>query len=323
MRHAAPADLSFAPCFRPFYLADLDGYTTVLDSLAYPGDLKVHGATPYLDLAACRLMSGGLAIRLATTPMQVRHTAEHICQPDDASVLVTFLMEGAGRLEQAGRVMDFGPGDITFRTTAQPSVITMLRPSRLMVLSVPVQRFFGAFDKLGRDFVPGRADARQALAMTARAHIDHVFPDLPSMQTSTAYFAEQALVALLAAAYCESVAAPEPGPDAEADRWLRLVAFIDANLGDASLSVDRIAAALKVSKRRIHRLFESRGQQYGTYLRRLRLQRARAELENDRLRHLSVTEIGLRNGFRDSSHFSRSFREHYGVPPSNHRQAAR
>lgn len=322
MRHAASSDLSFAPYFRPFYLANLDGYTTVLDSLAYPGDLKMHGTAPYLNLEACRLMSGGLAIRISTSPMEVRHTTQHICRPDEASVLVTLLMEGAGRLEQAGRAMDFGPGDITFRTTAQPSVITMLQPSRLMVLSVPIQRFFGAFDKLGRDFTPGRADAKQSLAVAARAHIDHVFPELPCMQTSTAYFAEHALLALLAAAYCESVEACEPEPDIETERWLRLVAFIDANLGDASLSVDRIAAALKVSKRWVHRLFASHGQQYGTYLRRLRLQRARAELENDRLRHLSVTEIALRNGFRDSSHFSRSFREHYGVPPSNYRQAA-
>ncbi|HEY0296396.1 MAG TPA: helix-turn-helix transcriptional regulator, partial [Bordetella sp.] len=146
--------------------------------------------------------------------------------------------------------------------------------------------------------------------------------ELPAMKAATAYFAEQALVSLLAAAYCESVSAAESSSDTETDRWLRLVAFIDANLDDANLSVERIAHELKVSKRWVHRLFESHGQQYSAYLRQLRLQHAREELESDRLRHLSVTEIGLRNGFRDSSHFSRSFREHYGIPPSSYRQAS-
>lgn len=37
----------------------------------------------------------------------------------------------------------------------------------------------------------------------------------------------------------------------------------------------------------------------------------------------SVTSIGLDNGFLDAAHFSRTFRRHFGVPPSSIRQQHR
>jgi AraC family transcriptional regulator, positive regulator of tynA and feaB len=316
------ADLSFAPSFRPFYPADLQGYELALDALAYPGELRAHGPDPRLDLTACKLVGGGLAIRLATTPLEVRHEAAHVSNTSQASVLVTVVMDGAGVIEQAGRIIEFGPGDIVFRTTALPSVVNVARSSRLLVLRLPVQRFFAAYEDLGRVFVPGHAGARDALAVAVHAHLDHVFPELQGMRPAAAYFAEHALVSLMAAAYCEHVSIPPQAAAAETDRWLRVVAFIDANLGDPDLSVEHIAKNLKVSKRWIHRLFQLRGEQYGAYLRNMRLRRARQELRDVRLRHLSVTDIALRNGFRDSSHFSRAFHACYGSPPSLYRRAS-
>jgi AraC-like DNA-binding protein len=36
---------------------------------------------------------------------------------------------------------------------------------------------------------------------------------------------------------------------------------------------------------------------------------------------LSLKEIGLSNGFYDAYHFSRSFKEVYGIPPKEYRES--
>ena len=73
MHHDTAPELSFAPRFRPFYPGDVQGYSTALDSLVYPGELSARDTNPRMSLKACRLVGGGLAISFASTPLAVRH----------------------------------------------------------------------------------------------------------------------------------------------------------------------------------------------------------------------------------------------------------
>jgi AraC-like DNA-binding protein len=153
-----------------------------------------------------------------------------------------------------------------------------------------------------------------------------VFPGKAQAAPALAYFSEQSFVSLLAATYCESMgeSVAEDAADGkrrERDRWQRLVAFIEAHLGDAELSVDAVSKELGISKRLTHRLFEMQRTQYGTYIKVRRLERAKEELQNRRLDHLSVSEIAYRSGFGDASHFSRCFRSQFGTPPGAYRRS--
>lgn len=56
------------------------------------------------------------------------------------------------------------------------------------------------------------------------------------------------------------------------------------------------------------------------YLRRLRLERARTQLDEARL---SVTQVARDAGFADAAHFSRAFRAVYGQSPRQYRQSRR
>ncbi|MEZ0298542.1 MAG: helix-turn-helix transcriptional regulator, partial [Candidatus Methylacidiphilales bacterium] len=54
-----------------------------------------------------------------------------------------------------------------------------------------------------------------------------------------------------------------------------------------------------------------------SYLNARRLERARTQLPNPRL---TIAEIAFANGFQDAGYFTRKFRQHYGVPPSQLRR---
>lgn len=330
MHHdTAASDLSFAPCFRPFYPGDVQGYSNALDSLVYPGELSVQDSNPRMSLEACRLVGGGLAISFASTPLAVRHDTALASTGGlggTGDVLAMIAVEGEGTVDQGGRRMPFRKGDITFRTTRLPSTCTLTSPGKLVMLRLPSDRFFGIYADLHDRFVPSIAQADSRLAEAARAHMGHVFPGKAQAAPALAYFSEQSLVSLLAATYCESMgeSVAEDAADGkrrERDRWQRLVAFIEAHLGDAELSVDAVSKELGISKRLTHRLFEMQRTQYGTYLKVRRLERAKDELQNRRLDHLSVSEIAYRNGFGDASHFSRCFRSQFGTPPGAYRRS--
>jgi acetamidase/formamidase/AraC-like DNA-binding protein len=100
----------------------------------------------------------------------------------------------------------------------------------------------------------------------------------------------------------------------------RICQTIERTLDDPDLTPARVAQAEGISERYLQKLFESTGDNFTHYLRERRLQRAYADLSSPAEAHHSVSEIAFRYGFNDAAHFSRAFRERFGMPPSIFRQ---
>lgn len=97
---------------------------------------------------------------------------------------------------------------------------------------------------------------------------------------------------------------------------LDAVAAMETHVAEP-LSLDRLAQIAGLSPRQLNRLFtEKLGRPTMRYYRELRLDKAQSLL-----RHapLSLTDIALATGFASSSHFSRSYADRFGAPPSRHR----
>lgn len=93
--------------------------------------------------------------------------------------------------------------------------------------------------------------------------------------------------------------------------------YIIAHL-TASLSVEQIAAAARMSVRTLARAFrDATGVTLIQYQQQLRLELAATLLRDP---ELSVDEIANKTGFADVRHFRRLWSRHYGVPPSTSRE---
>lgn len=95
-----------------------------------------------------------------------------------------------------------------------------------------------------------------------------------------------------------------------------VVALMESNLREP-LSLDELASYLSVSRRQLERLFLK--YLYSTpmrYYQKLRLMRARQLL---RQTALPVMQVATECGFISTQHFSKRYREHYGVPPKDER----
>jgi AraC-like DNA-binding protein len=99
--------------------------------------------------------------------------------------------------------------------------------------------------------------------------------------------------------------------------------FIESRLDDPKLSVDAIAHACGMSVRSVHRAFEAEpGGSVSNYVWIRRLSHCAAELRNPGQAHRPITEVCFTWGFNSSSHFSRLFKERFGVTSREYRQVS-
>jgi AraC-like DNA-binding protein len=126
------------------------------------------------------------------------------------------------------------------------------------------------------------------------------------------------LAAALFAERMRSMSA-EPGVGRQA-LMLSVQAFIRDRLADPDLSPVTVAQHHNVSLRYLQKIFHERDTSPARWIRDERLARCRAELADPQLDHLPIALIGERSGFYGASHFSRLFRDRYGITPREYRR---
>ncbi|MBZ0331212.1 helix-turn-helix domain-containing protein [Halomonas sp. ANAO-440] len=100
----------------------------------------------------------------------------------------------------------------------------------------------------------------------------------------------------------------------------RVTAIMEAAFRNPKLSPGVIAARAGISVRYLHQLFQDADETVCARLLRLRLDAVAHDLRDPALANASLTQIGFANGFASSAHLSRSFRNRYGISPSQWRR---
>lgn len=100
----------------------------------------------------------------------------------------------------------------------------------------------------------------------------------------------------------------------------RVCQFIDEHLSDPQLDVSMIATSTNLSARYLYQFFEDEAVTLMKSIWKKRLENSRRELASAALRRLTIGEIAYSWGFSDVAHFSRAFRERFGVSPREFRK---
>ncbi len=118
-----------------------------------------------------------------------------------------------------------------------------------------------------------------------------------------------------------TIRAGDPGalPDVKESRRRAILEFVDRNLADPALGIALIGQEFGMSSRTIHKLFEGEAHTVARAIWDLRLERCRDEMADPSLAGRSITEIAHLWGFSDSQHFSRAFKQRFGMTPREYR----
>jgi AraC-like DNA-binding protein len=124
------------------------------------------------------------------------------------------------------------------------------------------------------------------------------------------------LVALLVNEVCDDRRCTAPP---ESELLPRIQRYIQDNLADSDMCPESIARAHHISVRYLHKLFQAEGTTVGSWIRQRRLDACRTDLRRGRR---SVAAVAQHWGFISPSHFSRVFRQAYGITPREWQEAA-
>ena len=254
--------------------------------------------------------------RLAAGPQSLSATARPAGPPVLVMPLEACVLESVGgrRSVSAGEgVLLPRPGDDRLHFEGDLRAIVLM-PS----LEAFRSRKLGSIDLGGARLV--RPQGLAAILMQSAAAAAEGIEALSEAEWS----AVDAALAELLLTLLRQVSAPGVATGAtavQAAMLNRIRQAIERHLDDPDFSPARAAQAEGISERYLHKLFEGTSDSFAQTLRDSRLLRSRQDLANPAEAHQSVAEIGYRCGFTDAAHFSRVFRERFGLSPRAFRQA--
>ena len=143
--------------------------------------------------------------------------------------------------------------------------------------------------------------------------------DVGQIEPQTRGQLAETLVDLLATNLRDSLRPSQATAHNQTVRLLEVKSFIHRHLADPDLSVFMIAKALNISKSYLYLLFQGENATIDRYIWDLRLEKCRADLANPLNGHRTITDIAFAWGFNNSAHFSRLFKERYGVSARTYR----
>lgn len=98
------------------------------------------------------------------------------------------------------------------------------------------------------------------------------------------------------------------------------ILIVEHNISDPLFGVEKMASEMNMSRASLHRKIKSiTGFPPSELIRSIRLRTAAKLILN---KVDSVSQIAIRVGFNDYSHFSKSFKKHFGVAPTSYEQEA-
>ncbi len=261
---------------------------------------------PWQDLRLSVIHSNAITIqRLPQEPSAVSHDA----------YFGVILLSGDYQLEQNGREVFLKPGDITIYDATRPHRIHCPKSFSKLIISIP--------RKLMRERLPGvehytacKVNGEIGLGAIASGFVQSIAKQANHMTCgSFEATAEQSLDLFTMA--LNNLRPSNYSLSRSRSLSLRRVKdFVEQQLDNPDLDTKTVTRGTGLSARYINELFHDEDTSLMRYIWLRRLMRCHDDLTSSRYNSRSISETALRWGFNDFSHFSRAFKNRYGLPPS-------
>ena len=237
-------------------------------------------------------------------------------RPAGGDQLIGILINLSGRLvcRYGGDDVVLGPDDMLVWDSELAIGFEAVEPHRELSLMLPRDQVpqtlsaVAAQTSLVTSVAPGAG-----LAAIAAAQLKAITGEIQTIPDAGIAIACQAFFDTLDAAL--SPVAQWPMSSMHAGLLARIRRYVEDNLDDPGLCASSIAAAHGISVRLLHLIFADTGTTVSRWVRSRRLTACYRDLARAR-RGMRVTDVAFRWGFSDAAHFSRLFKQAFGVTPS-------
>lgn len=297
--------------FLSVYLARNPDDLTTSGITFEPGDARqFRGCIEYGDLgdsSICRVLCD--SHRYVRDPKEAFDTR--------ATTMIVLQNRGTSLFHQDGRRNCLAPGDWNIYDTTRPfSVVSTSQSEQLVFL----YRQGAARDlRPTLERVARRSFGHDGIERAARDLISTAFRECQKMSYRSGATTAESIIQLVRTAVEEAAEAPDrSAPTVKC----QIVEFIESHLRDERLAVGTIAQAFGYSTRQIHRMFQDEtGMTVSEYIWKSRLERSLQDLRDAANQDRTITDIAFTWGFSNAAHFSRAFKDTYGITPRECRPA--
>lgn len=244
-----------------------------------------------------------------------RRTRRHVAHEMTANCLVVLVRQGPLTVSQFGRECEIESGAYTMLDLSEPYTLKHAGRTDSYFLKIAKSALSYRIRDLESLCAVTRPGA-EGVGAIGRDLIESLANHAESADDSTAALANHVIDFFGIVFDTRPEALVEGNSIAQTGIRRRVLRFIDQNLADPDLSADKIAGALRISTRYLHKVFENSGMSVGCHIRARRLMQCRDALLRTQGASPRVSEIAARYGFRNASHFSTSFKAEFGISPS-------
>ncbi|MFI8367753.1 helix-turn-helix domain-containing protein [Streptomyces sp. NPDC085466] len=260
------------------------------------------------------------AVTVESDPQTARRTRSLIASSDNEDfVVVKLLSRGGARVEQDSRDSAVHPGQLFVYDMARPIRLSLPEPFLTRSLVLP-RSVLGLGESDVSRITASPLGSDTALGGLLVPFLSRLVDTAEACPEPVGELITRNVVDLLTVLADEQRGADTTdSPSGVRVLMTRIRAHIDANLGDPDMSPATIARAHHISVRYLHKLFESEDITVSRWIQRRRLEECRRALSRRSAANVTVAGIAHRWGFSSPSHFSRVFRDVYGVTPAGWR----
>lgn len=228
------------------------------------------------------------------------------------------LTRGQYKLEQGGREVFLKPGEISLYDATEPHRITIPGQFSKILISIPRKELDARVTNLGA-LTATRLPKAGIAAITA-SYVQSTVNQLHYMQENEFQSLALPVIDMLTMSYNDMRGSVSPLSHHRYYALLRVKRFVTRNLADATLDTQTISKAVGLSPRYINQLFNEENTSLMRFVSEQRLILSRQLLSSRLYQQSTITELAIQAGFSNVSHFSRVFRQTYGISPREFRR---
>jgi AraC family transcriptional activator of tynA and feaB len=208
----------------------------------------------------------------------------------------------------------------TLSDNAEPHHLTLQGPADVIILRCPpevLKPYLPSPERLCGLRLPAHEGFTHTAAAMMRSLVDQLDRGVSSQFSQMVV---RTVLEVMATSYAMVFDQGVPDCSVVGARRVQARRFVEAHLHEPDLTAAAVARALDVSPRYLRMVFAAERETVQAYILRRRLEECARRLASSLWHGHTITEIAFAGGFNSGPHFTRAFRQQYGIAPREYRE---
>jgi len=275
------------------------------------------------------VMRGGVNVsklqfsELQADNQHVVRSKSQIAKSQRDDFLISFQLRERGLVRQSGREAILDPGCFVLYDSSEPYSLSFEQPFHQLIVQMPktvLSQHLSNPEQYTAVAVCGKSGLGAVLSnfIFSMAQEVHCLKNTPDNLIEN-------LLNMIAIAFSSSIQLDQLRESCVVSDSLRhrICRYIDNNMNDPTLNNQTIADAQGISLRYLNKLFQDEPTSVHQLILSKRLNKAKMTLTDVAYEKLTIEQLAYGLGYSSPAHFSRSFKKHFGVSPSEVRGSFR